>query len=241
MKKRVLLIIPAFNEEESIIDTVKQVENFYDENFELNYVVINDGSTDSTGKLLTNSGKNVIHLVSNLGIGGAVQTGYKYAKLHSYDIAVQFDGDGQHDINSLPALISPILQEKNNFTIGSRFVPGEKSNFQSTGLRRLGINIISILIKIVSGQRLYDTTSGYRAADKNVIEYFSDSYPVKYPEPESLVLLLKNGFKFREIPVNMFERTGGESSITPVKSIKYMLEVCSAILLLSFKKGKEEL
>lgn len=241
VKKKVLLIIPAFNEEESIINTVNQVERFYDENFQLDYVVINDGSTDTTGELLNNAKKNVIHLVSNLGIGGAVQTGYKYAQLHKYDIAVQFDGDGQHDINSLSTLISPILYEKINFTIGSRFVPGEKSNFQSTGLRRLGINIISFLIKIVSGRRLYDTTSGYRAADRKTIKYFSQYYPVKYPEPESLVVLLKNGFEFREVPVNMFERVGGESSITPLKSIKYMLEVCSAILLLSFKKGREEL
>ena len=243
MKKKVLLIIPAYNEEESILKTIEKVESFqYDShNIDVNYIVINDGSTDNTGDILEEHSKNVIHLITNLGIGGAVQTGYKYALQNNCDVAVQFDGDGQHDINSLPVLISPIINNVANFTVGSRFVPGQKSRFQSTGLRRLGINIISKLIKIIGKETVYDTTSGFRAADREVIKFFSRNYPVKYPEPESLVTLLRNGFQIREVPVNMFERVGGESSITTAKSIRYMLEVCSAIILLAFKNNEGEL
>lgn len=240
-KSRVLMIIPAFNEQESILTTIETIENYSNDGFELDYIVVNDGSTDNTQYILNENNKNFITLITNLGIGGAVQTGYRYASINNYDIAVQYDGDGQHDINSLEQLIEPIITEKYNFVIGSRYLPGAEARFQSTILRRFGINIISKLINLICKLKLYDTTSGFRAADKKVIEYFSKNYPLKYPEPESVVLLKKEKFRISEVAVNMFERKAGQSSITPVKSIRYMFEVCTSIILLGLKKSKEDL
>lgn len=234
---RVLMIIPAYNEEESILQTVQQIEDYKQFcDFTLDYVIINDGSTDRTQEILARHHLNNVQLVMNLGIGGAVQTGYKYALENNYDIAVQFDGDGQHDICSLKDLIHPVVEGKANLSIGSRFVAGNNSTFQTTFMRRLGIKIISLFIRLTTGKKIYDTTSGYRAADKRAIAYFARRYPTKYPEPESMVHLLKRGLTIDEIPVNMFERQGGESSITPIKSIRYMCEVCSSILVTSLMK-----
>lgn len=234
---RVLMIIPAYNEEESILQTVQQIESYKEFcDFTLDYVIINDGSTDKTQEILDRYKYNHVQLVLNLGIGGAVQTGYKYALENGYDIAVQFDGDGQHDICSLKNLIQPIIDGKANLSVGSRFVSGNKSGFQTTFMRRFGIKIISSFILITTGKKILDTTSGYRAADQRVINYFARRYPTKYPEPESMVHLLKRGFNIVETPVNMFERQGGESSITPIKSIRYMCEVCSSILVTALMK-----
>lgn len=234
---RVLMIIPAYNEEESILQTVQQIESYREFcDFTLDYVIINDGSTDKTQEILDRYEFNHVQLVLNLGIGGAVQTGYKYALENGYDIAVQFDGDGQHDICSLKELIQPLVEGKANLSVGSRFVGGNKSRFQTTFMRRFGIKIISTFILLTTGKKILDTTSGYRAADKRVITYFARRYPTKYPEPESMVHLLKRGFNIVETPVNMFERQGGESSITPIKSIRYMCEVCSSILVTALMK-----
>lgn len=237
---RILLIIPAYNEEESILDTINMIESFKrtddTHDFQLDYVVINDGSTDRTGDVLKENKVNAVHLISNLGIGGAVQTGYLYAVKYDYDIAVQFDGDGQHDISSIYALVEPIVSEKADFVVGSRFVENAISEFQTSNMRQLGIKIISFFIKLVTGKRIYDVTSGYRAANRTVMRYFSESYPQKYPEPESLVKLHKKNYVIKEVPVNMFEREKGVSSITPLKSVRYMIEVCSAILILGFTK-----
>ena len=234
---RVLMIIPAYNEEESIVQTVQQIESYREFcDFTLDYVIINDGSTDKTQEILDRYEFNHVQLVLNLGIGGAVQTGYKYALENGYDIAVQFDGDGQHDICSLKELIQPLVEGKANLSVGSRFVGGSKSGFQTTFMRRFGIKIISTFILLTTGKKILDTTSGYRAADQRVINYFARRYPTKYPEPESMVHLLKRGFNIVETPVNMFERQGGESSITPIKSIRYMCEVCSSILVTALMK-----
>lgn len=229
---KILLIIPAYNEEASIVQTIKNVEAFKKKvNFELDYIVINDGSTDDTARLLKEHKIKSVNLIMNLGIGGAVQSGYRYAKENNYDIAVQFDGDGQHDINSLQYLIQPILENEVSLTVGSRFIGSELSDFQTTFMRRTGIKILSFFIQLVTKKKVYDTTSGYRAVDRDIINYFSERYPIKYPEPESIVHVLKRGYKVKEVSVNMFERTGGESSITPIKSIRYMVDVCSAILI----------
>lgn len=234
---RVLMIIPAYNEEESIVQTVQQIEDYREFcDFTLDYVVINDGSTDSTQEILDTYGFNHVQLVMNLGIGGAVQTGYKYALENDYDIAIQFDGDGQHDICSIKELVRPLVNDEADLAIGSRFVGEKISGFQTTFMRRFGIKIISFMIRLTTGKKIYDTTSGYRAGNKKVISYFSRRYPTKYPEPESVVHLLKRGFIVREVPANMFERQGGESSITPIKSIRYMCEVCSAILVTALMK-----
>ena len=231
---KVLLIIPAYNEEENILRTIASIETFKQEvthfQHELDYVVINDGSTDGTKQILEVNQINAIHLVLNLGIGGAVQTGYKY------DVAVQFDGDGQHDINSLPILLEPLAEDKCDFSIGSRFIPGNEAAFQSTKMRRFGIRLLSFCIRMASGKTIYDVTSGYRAGNRKVIAFFAKRYPTNYPEPESIVHLIKKRFVIVERPVNMMERLGGVSSIRALASVKYMLEVGSAILIAAFMK-----
>ncbi|MDU4888812.1 MAG: glycosyltransferase family 2 protein, partial [Streptococcus parasanguinis] len=156
-----------------------------------------------------------------------------------YDVAVQFDGDGQHDIESLSDLLEPIRKNEADLVIGSRFVGDVKSEFQTTFMRRFGIGVISNLIQWTTGQRVLDTTSGYRLADKAVIKQFAKRYPIKYPEPETIVHILKRKYKVVEKPANMFERTGGVSSITPIKSIRYMIEVCSSILIAAFMRESE--
>ncbi|PZO94882.1 glycosyltransferase family 2 protein [Streptococcus halichoeri] len=237
--KKVLLIIPAYNEEGSIEKTVRTIEAYRSTTvlpFELDYVVINDGSKDNTGLILDKHGFNHIDLVQNLGIGGGVQTGYIYAQRQDYDVAVQFDGDGQHDIRSIQNVVQPILANQADFVIGSRFVNKTLENFQSTVMRRVGINLISNAIKLTTGKRVYDTTSGYRAANKTVIAYFADHYPVQYPEPESTTRLLKKGFRLKEVPANMFEREAGVSSISSLKAIFYMTDVLTSIIIAGFLK-----
>lgn len=237
---KILMIIPAYNEEESILHTVEGIIDYRKNvDFQLDYLVINDGSTDNTKNTLIQNKLNAIHLVQNLGIGGAVQTGYKYALDNNYDVAVQFDGDGQHDIRSLNSLIQPILLGKADMVIGSRFVGETLSEFQTSFMRRFGIGVISNMIKLTTGIRIWDTTSGYRLGNKKVIAQFARRYPTKYPEPESSVHLIKQNFKIVEASANMFERAGGVSSITPFKSIRYMVEVCSSILIASLMKEGE--
>lgn len=231
---KVLIIIPAYNEEASILKTAKSIEMYKSKvDFILDYIVINDGSTDKTKEVLVENNIPTVHLIKNLGIGGAVQTGYIYAEQNDYDIAVQFDGDGQHDIASIEDLVRPIIEKKADFTIGSRFVEGSPSEFKTSFSRRMGINLISSFIKFKTKVTILDVTSGYRAANRDVIEYFSKHYPKKYPEPETNAILIKQNRKVKEVGVNMFERLEGKSSITPIKSVRYMIEVLTSILILS--------
>lgn len=234
--KKVLLILPAYNEEKNILRVTKDIIKFKEKNenekkYILDYIVINDGSKDNTLKIAKENNINIVDLPNNLGIGGAVQTGYKYALEKGYDIAVQFDGDGQHDINSLDNITLPIIKNEADFVVGSRFVKDDKNNFKSTALRRFGIGILSSLIKIFTGKKIYDVTSGYRAANRKIIEQFSKSYPMDYPEPESLVYLKKQDYIIQEKFVNMFERKEGKSSIKALDSIFYMIKVSIAIIL----------
>lgn len=224
---KVLVIIPAYNEELSIKKACEKIIKLKDEvDYQLDYIIINDGSTDNTRKVCENNNFNVINLEKNLGIGGAVQTGYKYAYDNNYDIAVQFDGDGQHDERFINPLILPIINKDADMTIGSRFI-GNKSQFKSTLLRQNGIRILSNILEKETGKRIYDITSGFRAINKEIIKVFKDDYPVDYPEPESLVKIIHKGFIVKEIPVVMYEREYGKSSITPLKSVNYMLKVSS--------------
>ena len=184
---KVLLIIPAYNEEENILNTCTKISEFSDE---IDYIVINDGSKDNTLKILRENNINNINLINNLGIGGAVQTGYKYAYENGYDIAIQFDGDGQHDVNYVPNICEPIVEGKADMVIGTRYLDKNESQFQSTFMRRLGSNIISFFIKVCTGKKITDPTSGFRAANKKIIEEFAKEYPTDYPEPESTVCML---------------------------------------------------
>lgn len=235
--KKILMIIPAYNEEKSIVKTVESINKLESNNYKIDYVVINDGSTDNTKNVCIENKINFIDLPCNLGIGGAVQTGYKYAHYNNYDIAIQFDGDGQHDANYIEKLAANI-DEGNSLVIGSRFV-AEESEFKSTFIRRVGINFLSGLIKLCTGKKVYDVTSGFRAADKDLIKYFAFNYPIDYPEPDSLVQVIKKGYKVAEVSVKMNERQGGTSSISGLKSAYYMIKVSFAILIANFATKKE--
>ena len=233
---RVILIIPAYNEEENIQKVVEKIECYRKEQeFELDYVIINDGSTDQTMKICEQNHFNVVNLIQNLGIGGAVQTGYLYAEKYGYDVAVQFDGDGQHDINCLKHLLVPIIRGVKDFVVGSRFLDGT-SEFQSTFMRRIGIKYLSGIIKVFAKCQVKDPTSGFRAANKEVIRYLAENYPIDYPEPESIVDLSKHRFRIGEVQVNMHEREGGVSSITSWKSLYYMIKVSLAIICSSLQR-----
>lgn len=234
---KVLLIIPAYNEEENILNTCNKIKEFSDE---LDYIVINDGSKDNTLKILQENNIKHINLINNLGIGGAVQTGYKYAYEHGYDIAIQFDGDGQHDVNYVPNICEPIVEGQADMVIGTRYLDKSASQFQSTFMRRLGSNIIFFFIKVCTGKKITDPTSGFRAANKNIIEEFAKDYPTEYPEPESTVCMLCKNYKVTEVPVSMNERQGGTSSIRFWKSADYMIKVCLAIVIDSIKKEKKK-
>ena len=233
-KTKVLLIIPAYNEEDNILKTCNKIKK---ENKDLDFIVINDGSKDNTSKILKENNIPHIDLIHNLGIGGAVQTGYKYALEHNYDIAIQFDGDGQHDARYIEKLIKPIIDGKADFTIGSRFVE-ELSSFKSSRARRIGINIISFFIKLFTGKKIYDTTSGFRAVNKDIIKFFALYYPIEYPEPVSTTELLKQGKRVKEVSVEMNEREGGVSSIRAWKNAYYMFNVILSIIIVSIRRYK---
>ena len=224
MKK--LVIIPAFNEQESILNTVRDIK----ENAPgFDYVIINDCSKDKTLRICRNNNLNVLDLPVNLGIGGAVQTGYLYAYSHDYDISVQFDGDGQHDAKYLQYM-ADILQEENlDMVIGSRFI--QKEGFQSSGIRRVGIRFFTLLIRLLFGKTITDATSGMRMCNRKVMELFIKEYPRDYPEPETVSRLLRHKCNVKEVPVIMREREAGVSSISLGKSAYYMVKVTLAILI----------
>lgn len=179
-----------------------------------------------------------LNLPVNLGIGGGVQTGYKYALLNDYDIAVQIDGDGQHDTKYLQKVIQPILDGEKDIVIGSRFL--EKEGFQSSGLRRAGITFLSMLIRMCCGVKVYDVTSGFRAVNREYIKLYAEDYPVDYPEPEAIVMAALNGAAIGEVPVIMRERESGESSISAARSVYYMIKVSLAVILCRFTHKKRK-
>ncbi len=231
MKK--LIIIPAYNESENILNTVKVIQ---EDAPDFDYVVINDCSKDNTLQLLVKNHINHVNLPVNLGIGGAVQTGYKYALENNYDVAVQVDGDGQHDPKYLKVLVNALEKNDADMVIGSRFINNE--GFQSTFMRRVGIVYFTKLIHLLTGKTITDPTSGFRMCNRRVIELFSKDYPRDYPEPESIVALLKRNMDVMEVPVQMKERQGGVSSINASKSVYYMIKVSLAILIENLRKYK---
>ena len=229
---KVLIIIPAYNEEECIQGVVDNLIQNYPQ---YDYVVVNDGSKDNTLNILEENKYSYINLPVNLGIGGGMQTGYLYARENDYDIAVQLDGDGQHNPAYIKDIIQPIIDGQADMVIGSRYLTGE--GFQSTGLRRLGIKIISTTIRILCGKKVYDVTSGFRASNRKMIAFFSENYAEDYPEPEAIIATIKQGGEIREVPVLMNERQGGVSSIRGFKAVNYMLKVELALLINALRKG----
>lgn len=233
MKK--LVIIPAYNEEKNI---VRVIEDLQQNAPDFDYVIINDCSTDNLKKVCEDRNYNIINLPVNLGIGGGVQTGYKYARDHNYDVAIQFDGDGQHDAKYIHKMLECLQEENLDMVIGSRFI--DKQGFQSSLSRRAGIKILSFLIKQVTGQVVLDVTSGFRMVNRKGISEFCTYYPKDYPEPESIVSILRNGGKIKEIPVEMKARKEGKTSINLIKSIYYMIKVSLAILIDIIKPARKE-
>lgn len=228
---RKIVIIPAYNEEGSILKTVEDIrENAPD----YDYVVVNDCSIDKTYNICKDNQINCLDLPINLGIGGAVQSGYIYAYRNGYDLAVQFDGDGQHSAKYLHTMEKEISDNQLDMCIGSRFITNE--GFQSSFLRRVGIKHFTMLIKFLTGQTITDPTSGMRMVNRDIMEIYSKDYPQDYPEPESVVHILVRGKKVKEIPVIMNERSEGVSSISPGKSVYYMIKVTLAILIAFFRK-----
>ncbi len=225
-KRRVLVIIPAYNEAENIVHVVRHMMETAPQ---YDYLVINDGSTDNTPDLCRSENFHYLDLSINMGIGGAVQAGYIYARKNNYDIAVQMDGDGQHDIAYLDKLLEPLIRGEADITIGSRFL--EKEGFQSSATRRVGIYFLSGLIWLVTGKRVMDVTSGYRAVNRMFIEIYSKDFPMDYSEPEAIVSAVMHRGRIKEIPVQMRAREGGVSSITFKKSVYYMIKVTLAILI----------
>lgn len=229
---KVLIIIPAYNEEGNIEKVVSSIENDYPQ---YDYIIVNDGSRDKTEEICKRNKYNIVNLPINLGIGGAVQTGYRYALAEGYDIAVQMDGDGQHDISYINAMLEPIIKGEANIVIGSRFI--EREGFQSTVLRRTGILFLSKLIQCLCFVRIKDVTSGFRAVDRRFIKIYSEDYPNDYPEPEAIVAAVMHRGHIKEVPVVMKERESGTSSINWGRSVYYMIKVTLAILICRLSFG----
>lgn len=229
MKK--LVIIPAFNEEGNLEKTIQDIKKNAPG---FDYVIINDCSTDGTLAMCRRHGFSYLNLPVNLGIGGAVQTGYRYAYYHGYDIAVQFDGDGQHSASYLPEMVEQMVKSESDMMIGSRFIT--KEGFQSSTLRRVGILYFSLLIRILTGKKITDPTSGMRMINRKLMEKFTEEYPKDYPEPESIVTILSEKYQVREMPVVMNEREEGNSSISLRNGVYYMIKVSFAMMIARMKK-----
>lgn len=229
----VLVIIPAYNEETNISRVIADLQSL---EFPLDILVVNDGSLDETSRVARAAGGvMVIDLPKNLGIGGAVQTGFKYAARHGYATAIQFDGDGQHLAVEIPKLLSRLASDRVNMVIGSRFLE-KQAGYRSTFIRRLGIRLFAGLNSLLIGQLVTDNTSGFRAYDRRAIEFLARHYPLDYPEPEVVILLGRNGFAITEVQTCMAERLGGVSSIAGVKGGYYMSKVLLAILMTAMRK-----
>lgn len=230
---KLLVIIPAFNEELSIENVIEDVGKHCPQ---ADILVINDGSTDETQQVAKRNGALVITLPTNLGIGGAMQTGYKFAYRNNYDFAVQVDGDGQHRAEELYKLLGPIISDEADFVIGSRFIT--PSGFISTMSRRIGIKILSVIVSFLVGKKVLDVTSGFRIASREAIQLFQSDYATDYPEVDSIVLLHQNKLRVKEVAVEMNPRTEGTSSINAIRSVYYMFKVILALLIRSIQKHK---
>jgi len=227
--KRLAILIPAYNEEKSLPALIHSLKTLGLPDSEI--VVINDGSRDSTLEVARKQSVTVLDLPINLGIGGAMQTGYRWAEKMDYEWAIQMDGDGQHDPGFIVGMLQEAERSKVQMLIGSRFLPGHSSDFRSTFLRRVGIGWFSFLIGALCRKRVYDPTSGLRLVRRELIRSFAHSYPSDYPEPETTATAIAAGHVVREVPVSMRARQGGRSSIDGPRSLYYMVKVSVGILM----------
>jgi glycosyltransferase involved in cell wall biosynthesis len=228
MESKVLIIIPAFNEEATVITVIEELNR---ECPGYSLLVVNDASSDNTSALARSTGlAKVIDLPVNLGIGGAVQSGLRYANRHNFDCAVQFDADGQHQASDVTSLVEMVLSGECDVAIGSRFI-GDSKMYGTDILRRFGIKIFEIISILLIRKRIRDHTSGFRAFNKEAINFIMHEYPVDYPEPEIVVLLARNKFNIKEIFTQMYSRKGGVSSIPVYIGPYYMLKVIIAMIM----------
>ncbi len=228
-----LVVVPAYNEAENIGRVLNDLKTL---DLNPDVLVVNDGSQDATYHMAKSTAQAlVVNLPNNLGIGGAVQTGFKWADRNGYQTVVQFDADGQHIAAEIPKLLNALREQQANMVIGSRFLE-KHSGFRSTFSRRLGIRVFKAVNSLIIRQKITDNTSGFRAYDRKTIEFLARHYPVDYPEPEAVILLGRNGFKLAEVPALMSERLSGGSSITGMLSLYYMIKVLLAVLMTAMRK-----
>ena len=231
-ERSAVAIVPARNEAGAIGRVVREIRAF---DPSLDVVVIDDGSTDDTAALAAAAGAAVVRLPFNLGIGGAVQTGFMYALANGYELAVRLDGDGQHDPAELPKLIDPILRGEADIVVGSRFA-GASDAYRPPLARRAGIRFFAGLVSLLAHQRVTDTTSGFQALNRNGIRLFAADYPHDYPEVEATVMVIRHRLRLLEVPVLMREREHGSSSITALRSAYYALKVTLALFVGVFRR-----
>jgi glycosyltransferase involved in cell wall biosynthesis len=230
---RRVAIVPAFNEQGTVTRVIEELRAF---DPGMDVVVVDDGSTDRTAQVASANGARVLRLPFNLGIGGAVQTGFRFAFEHGYDLAVRVDGDGQHEAAQLMRVIEPVLRGEADVAVGSRFA-GDDVGYRSSRSRRLGIRLLAWIVSGIVGHRVTDTTSGFQALNRNGIALFARDYPHDYPEVEATIMAFRHRLRFLEVPVTMRERGAGRSSITAIRSVYYMVKVLLAIFVGLFRRN----
>ena len=233
MSERRIAIVPALNEEHALPKVIDELRAF---DVGLDIVVVDDGSVDRTAEVAASKGARVLRLPFNLGIGGAVQTGFRFAFEQGYDIAVRVDGDGQHDPSQLNRVLAPVLSGEADIAVGSRFA-ADSAGYRSSRTRRLGIRLLARVVSRIVGQRVTDTTSGFQALNRHGIALFARDYPHDYPEVEATVMVFRHRLRLVEVPVTMRERGGGRSSITTLRSVYYMVKVLLAIFVGLFRRN----
>jgi glycosyltransferase involved in cell wall biosynthesis len=230
---RYLAIVPAFNEAEAISGAVAAI---YERAPDFDVLVVDDGSIDATAERARSTGAEVLRMPFNLGIGGAVQSGYIYALEHGYEVAVQVDGDGQHDPGHIHDLLECLHSDPElNMVTGSRFLDPDGDGYRSSATRRMGIRIFSSVVSLITGQRVTDPTSGFRMTNRRGIELFAHDYPHDYPEVEAILLMHAHRLRSCEIPVQMRPRLTGESAISSTQSVYYMVKVLLAVFVGLFR------
>lgn len=228
---RRVAIVPAYNEAQNIGVVVRELHEF---DPDLDVVVVSDGSVDGTAAKAAEAGARVVSLPFNLGIGGAVQTGFRYAYEEGYELAVRCDGDGQHIPSELDKVIAPVLRGEADIAVGSRFAGAD--GYRSSGARRIGIRLLALIVSTIARQKVTDTTSGFQALNRRALELFAADYPHDYPEVEGMVMTIKHKLRLTEVPVLMRERRHGRSSITALRSIYYMAKVLTALFVGLFRR-----
>ncbi|MBF0557966.1 MAG: glycosyltransferase family 2 protein [Nitrospirae bacterium] len=228
---KILVVVPAYNEEGCIRGVIEDIREHFPDG---DIIVINDGSQDNTSAIAGSLGTRVADLPYNLGIGGAMQAGFLYALQEGYDAVIQFDGDGQHHADQIGKILAPWRSQEADLVVGSRFL--SDSGFTSSVQRKIGAKILSFVVSSLTGQRITDTTSGFRVYGRTTLEFFCSVYPEDYPEVEALILAHKKGLKIVEVASEIGPRTGGRSSITSSRAFYYMIKVLLAIFVDLMKK-----